>query len=83
MDLLKAPRFTYQKRIHNKGHVNLTTEVMKGFSPGVINRLCVTHKKNLVQQKCRTKEPAKLIIFLFSKVTVKATDVNSNSWWEI
>ena len=60
----------------------MTTEVMEGFSPGVVNRLCVTHKKNLEQQKCRNKEPAKVIIFLFSKLTVKVTDVNSNSWWE-
>ena len=60
MDLLKAPRFPYQKRkrIHNKGHLNLATEVLKGFSPGVFNRLCVTHNKNLEQQKSRTKERA-------------------------
>ena len=58
MDLLKAPRFPYQKRIQNKGHLNLATEVLKGFSPGVFNRLCVTHNKNLEQRKFRTKERA-------------------------
>ena len=36
-DLLEAPRFPYQKRFHNKGHLNLATEVLKGFSPGVFN----------------------------------------------
>ena len=56
MDLLKAPRFSYQKRIHNKKHLNLATEVLKDFSPGVFNRLCVTHSKNLQQRKFRTKE---------------------------
>ena len=25
------------KRFHNKGHLNLSTEVLKGFSPGVFN----------------------------------------------
>ena len=60
MDLLKAPRFPYQKRkrIHNKGHLNLATEVLKGFSPVVFNRLCVTHNKNLEQRKSRNKERA-------------------------
>ena len=56
MDLLKAPRFPYQKRIHNKGYLSLATEVLKDFSPGVFNRLCVTHNKNLEQWKFRTKE---------------------------
>ena len=55
MDLLKVP---YQKRIRNKGNHNLATEVLKGFSPGVFNRLYVTHNKNLEQRKFRTKEPA-------------------------
>ena len=58
MDLLKTPRFPCQKRIHNKGHLNLTTKVLKGFSPGVFNRLCVTHNKNLGQRKFRAKEQA-------------------------
>ena len=47
MDLLKVPKFPYQTRIHNKGHLNLATEVPKGFSPGVFNRLYVNHNKNL------------------------------------
>ena len=89
MDLLKAPRFPYQKRIHNKGHLNLATEVLKGFSPGVFNRLYVNHKKNLEQPKFRSKERAnntsllepksELMIILFSKVTLKAKTVNSGS----
>ena len=58
MDLLKVPRFPYQKRIHNKGHLNLATEVLKGFSPGVFSRLYVTHNKNLEQRKFRKKERA-------------------------
>ena len=41
MDLLKTPRFTYQKRLHNKRYLNLATWILKGFSPGVFNRLCV------------------------------------------
>ena len=45
MELLKVPRFPYQKRFHNKGHLNLVTDVRKGFSPGIFNRLCVTHDK--------------------------------------
>ena len=56
MDLLKAPRFPYQKRIQNKGHLNLATEFLKSFSPGVFNRLCVTRSKKLEQRKFRTKE---------------------------
>ena len=58
MDLLKVPRFPYQKRIHNKGQLNLVTEVLKGFSPGVFNRLYVNYNKNLEQRKFRTKEQA-------------------------
>ena len=58
MDLLKAPRFPDQKRIHNKGHLTLATEVLKGFSPGVFNSFCVNHNKNLRQPKFRTKERA-------------------------
>ena len=63
MDLLKVPRFPYQKRIHNKGHLDLATEVLKGFSLGVFNRLYVTHNKNLEQRKFRTKERAINISF--------------------
>ena len=58
MDLLKAPRFSYQERNHNKGHLNLAAEVLKGFSPSVFTRLCVIHNKNFEQPKFRTKELA-------------------------
>ena len=58
MDLLKVPRFLYQKRIHNKGNLNLATEVLKGFSPGIFNRLYATHNKYLEQRKFRIKERA-------------------------
>ena len=58
MDLLKVPRFPCPKRIHNKGHFNLTTEVLKGFSPSVFSRLYVTQNKNLEQRKLRIKERA-------------------------
>ena len=56
MGLLKALRFPYQKRIHNKGHLNLTAEILRGFILGVFNRLCVTHNKNLERRIFRTKE---------------------------
>ena len=46
MDLLKLSRFPYQKRLRNKGRLNLATEVLKGFSPAVFNRLCVTQIKS-------------------------------------
>ena len=48
----------------NKGCLNLATEVLKGFSPDVFNRLCVTHNKNLEQWKFRTKERV-INLFLF------------------
>ena len=44
MDKLKISRFLFQRRLHNKGHLNLTTEVPKGFSPGVFNRLWRTEE---------------------------------------
>ena len=56
MDLLKAPKFPYQKRTHKKVHLNLATTVLKGFIPGFFNSLCVTHNENLKQPKFRTKE---------------------------
>ena len=56
MDLLKAPRFPNQKRIHNKEHLSLATEILKGFSPGIFNSLGVNHNKNLEQWKFRAKE---------------------------
>ena len=52
----------------------MATEVLKGFSPGVFNRLYATHNKNLEQRKYRTKEQANNI----SRLTLKATTVNSN-----
>ena len=61
MDLLKVRRFPYQKRIHNKGNLNLAAEVLTGFSPGVFNKLYVTHNKNLEQRIFGTKERAKNI----------------------
>ena len=36
-ELLEAPRFPYQKRFHNKGHLNLATKVLKDFSSGLFN----------------------------------------------
>ena len=47
-----------QKRIRNKRRLNLGREVMKAFTPGIFNRLCVNHSKNLEQRKFRTKERA-------------------------
>ena len=46
MDMLKLPRFPYQKRLNNKGHLNLATEVLKGFRLGDLYRLFVTHRKS-------------------------------------
>ena len=46
MDLLKVLRFPYQERLYNKGHLNLVTELLKGFSSGAFNRLCETHSKS-------------------------------------
>ena len=66
MDLLKFQRFPYQKRIHNKGYLNLATEIFQGFSPGVFNRLYVTRNKILKQKKFRTKEGANNISVLKS-----------------
>ena len=37
MDLPKVPWFLYQKRFHNKGHLNLVTTVLKGFSQDFLN----------------------------------------------
>ena len=46
MDLLKARMVPYWKKLHNKGHLNLAKEVLKGFSRSVFNKLCVTHSKH-------------------------------------
>ena len=75
MDLLTVPRFFYQKRIHIKAHLNLATEVLKGFSPGFFSRFYVTHNKNFGNLELKSE----LVIFLFSKVTLKARAVNSGS----
>ena len=45
MDLLKVPRFPYQKKVHNKGYLNLAIQVLKCFRPGIFNRVYVTHNK--------------------------------------
>ena len=77
MDLLKAPRFPYQKKLHNKGHLNLAAEVLNGFSPGVFKRFFVTPSKN---SNSGNLEPnSELIKFLFLKVTLKPTILNSDS----
>ena len=65
MDLSKSPRFLYQKRLHSKGHLNLTTEVLKNFSLGVFNRLCVINSKNSNSENLEPK--SELIIFHFGK----------------
>ena len=66
MDPLKTPKFPYQKRVHNKGHLNSATEALKGYSPGVFNRLSVNHNRNLEQRKFRTKERVNNISLLKS-----------------
>ena len=70
MDLLKVPRIPYKKRLHNKIHLNLTTEALGGFSPGVSNRLCVTHSKSSNNGNLEPKSG--LIIFSLNKVILKA-----------
>ena len=76
MDLLKAPYFPYQKRLHKKGHLNLANEVLEGF--GLFNRPFVTHSKNSNSGNLELK--SELIIFQFLKVTLKTIVVNSDSW---
>ena len=46
MDMSKTPMFLYQRRLYNKGHLNLTREVPQKFTPDVFNRLRVTHGKS-------------------------------------
>ena len=70
MDLFKAPRFSYQKRFHNKGHLNFC------FWAGVFNRVYVTISKSSSSERVTKCE---LIVFLFLKVALKATDVKSDS----
>ena len=76
MDLFKVPWFPCKKRSHNKGQLNLATEVLKGFSRGVFNSLCVTRRKNSINGNL---EPKSELIFLFFKVALKAAVVNSDS----
>lgn len=35
-----------EKILDSKVHLNFATEVLKGFSPGLFNRLYVTHSKS-------------------------------------
>ena len=74
MTLLKAPSFPYQKRLHNKAHSNLATEVLKDFSPGALNSVCVTHSKN--SNSGNLEPESELIIFFFFKVTLTITVAN-------
>ena len=76
MDLLKVPRFPYQKRFHNKGYLNLATETLTGFSLYAFNRLCVTHEKS---SNNGNLEPKSQLISLFFKVALKAIVVYSNN----
>ena len=77
MDLLKVPRFLYQKRLRNKGHLNLATEFMKGFSLDIFYRLLETHRKRSSSGNIEPK--SELIIIFFFKVTLKTAIVNSES----
>ena len=71
-------KHSLSEKIPQKRHLNLATEVRKGFSPGVFNRLCVTRRKsNRTEIKnLKSKEWADTI---FLKVALKATFVNSDS----
>ena len=63
MGLLKVPRFPYLKRLHNKGHLNFVTELMKDFSPSFSNKLYVTHSESCNNGNLEPK--IELIIFFF------------------
>ena len=76
MDMLKLPRFPYQKRLNNKGHLNLATEVLKGFRLGDLYRLFVTHRKS---SNNGNLEPKCYLVIFFSKEVLKATVTNSVS----
>ena len=70
----------YLKRLHSKGHLDLATEIVKGFSPDVFNSLYVNHSKS---SNSGSLEPnSDLIIPFFYKLALKATVVNSDSWYE-
>ena len=60
------------KRFYNKGHLNLAKEDLKGFSLGVFNRLCETHRK--CYNNGNLESMSELIVFI--KVAPKATVVN-------
>ena len=62
MDLLKVPRFPYKKNLRNKGHLTLETEVLKEFSRGAFNSVCLTHSK---MSNNRNLEPKSDFIYLF------------------
>ena len=74
MDLLKVLRFPYQKRLQNLGHFNLGKEILKGFSPDVFRKLCVSHSKSSNNGNFGPKNELAISPFLF-KVATKATVV--------
>ena len=77
MDLLKVTRFPYQKRLHNKEHLHLATEVLEDFIAGTFSKLCVIHRKSRNDGNLELKsEP---IILFFFKVVLKEPVVNSDS----
>ena len=75
MDLLKVPRFSCQKRLQR--HLTLAVEGLKSSTASVSNRLSVTVRKSSNNWNLEPK--GDLIIFLFFKVTLKVTVVNSKS----
>lgn len=54
MDMLKITKFPFQKRFHNKQHINLPTEFLKGSSTGVSNIFSATHGKSNKNGKIRS-----------------------------
>ena len=34
MNILQVLRFPYQKRLYNRGHLNVATEILEGLIPG-------------------------------------------------
>ena len=77
MDLSKIQKLFFQKSLHSKGQLNLTTEVLNGFIPGVFNRLCGAHIKSSNNGNLELKY--ELIVSPFLKIALKATVVNSDS----
>ena len=79
MDLLKVSSFPYQRRFHNKGHLISATEVPKGFTSCVFNRLCVTHSKNNKNGKLKLKsELIALLLRWLLKLRLSAQAVDKN-----